>query len=142
MAVRRRKPKNDYEPIAGVYASRRSGFSSFQTSIFSPLAIFSILSIETFRSHRSTELTYVLLIPDSCESASWLIPWDARNIRMLRARISLARRLWVRFSTTHIQLIDAFEATVYEILNGAYKIHLSGRTCSSGPLSAILQSKT
>jgi hypothetical protein len=56
-AVRRCKSKNDYEPIAGVYASRRSGFSSFQTSIFSPLAIFSILSIETFRSHRSTELT-------------------------------------------------------------------------------------
>jgi hypothetical protein len=39
------------------YASSRSGFSSFQTSVLSPLAIFSMLSIETFRSHRSTELT-------------------------------------------------------------------------------------
>jgi hypothetical protein len=30
---------------------------------------------------------------------------------------------------------------VYEILNDAYQIHLSGRTCNSGPLSVILQSE-
>jgi hypothetical protein len=39
------------------YISSRSGFSNFQASVFSALAIFSMLSIETFRSHRSTELT-------------------------------------------------------------------------------------
>jgi hypothetical protein len=30
---------------------------------------------------------------------------------------------------------------VYEILNDAYKIHLSGRTCNCGPLGIILQSE-
>jgi hypothetical protein len=39
------------------YASKRSGFSNFQASVFSALAIFSMLSIDTFRSQRSTELT-------------------------------------------------------------------------------------
>jgi hypothetical protein len=29
-------------------------------------------------------------------------------------------------SMTHIQPIDAFEATVYQILNNAYEIHLCG----------------
>jgi hypothetical protein len=55
-AVGRCRPQISTSQSRG-YASKRSGFSSFQTSIFSPLAIFSILSIETFRSHRSTELT-------------------------------------------------------------------------------------
>jgi hypothetical protein len=60
---------------------------------------------------------------------------------MLRARISLARRLWVRLSTTHIQPIDAFATTVYKILNGAYKIHMCGERVMLGPLSVISQSE-
>jgi hypothetical protein len=60
---------------------------------------------------------------------------------MLRARISLARRLWVRFSTTHIQPIDAFATTVYVVLNGAYTIHICDQTCNAGPLSVISQSE-
>jgi hypothetical protein len=60
---------------------------------------------------------------------------------MLRARISLARRLWVRFSTTHIQPIDAFATTVYVVLNGAYTIHICDRTRNAGPLSVISQSE-
>jgi len=39
------------------YASSRPGFNNFQASVFNALAIFSMLSTETFRSHRSTELT-------------------------------------------------------------------------------------
>ena len=53
----RRRTANKLPANRRGYASNRSGFSSFQTSVLSPLAIFSMLSIETFRSHRSTELT-------------------------------------------------------------------------------------
>ena len=74
-----------------------------------------MLSIETLRSDRSTELRYVLFIPHSWARASWLRPRAARSRRIFFARTSrsaaFVRPLHGRTSCS----IDGFKATAFKL---------------------------
>src|SRR5260370_15913312 len=60
-----------------------------------------MLSIEMFRSDRSTPLRYVRLRPHSCASASWLKPRAARSRRIFFASTSRSGPLCVLFVQTN-----------------------------------------
>lgn len=76
----------------------QSSLNSLHGSTFRPFAMRAILSIEIFRSDRSTALRYVRLIPHSCARASWLRPRAARSRRMFFAKTSRRGPLCVLFT--------------------------------------------